>query len=955
MAITRIKGITIQIGGDTTQLQQALKGVNKQLNSTQSALKDVKKLLKLDPGNVTLLKQRQKDLKQEIKLTKEQLEKEKTALLQLKDADKSPEVKDQMERLERQIIEDESALKRLQKEAREFGSVAKQQFLAVGERVQEFGKKVESAGQSLRNVGSRLTATVTTPIVAGFTAAEKTTADFDSSMAKVAAVTGAVGEEGADAFDTLRSTARKMGEQTVFTAAEAADAMYYMGLAGWTTEEIVAGIPAVLNLAVASGEDLATVSDIVTDSMTAFGLSADQTGDYVDVLAQASRRSNTTVTLMGESFKYAAPVAGALGFTVEDVAIALGLMADNGIKGSMAGTALRNVFQRMAKPTKESSEAMEALGLSLYDDTGEMYSFREIMDQMRGSFGQLNIPASQFNSQVADLTASLNNGEISEEEYQKGLEDLAEASYGAGAAEKVRLAAMLAGARGMPGLLAIVNASEEEYNELTAAIDGSSGAASEMAAVMRDNLNGQLKILLSKLQELAINVGDMLMPYLQQAVTWLQGVVDKLRELDDSQKEQIIKILLITAAIGPLLVVGGTLLSGIGKIIKFGGLLIKGIGMLLSPVGLVIAAIAVLAAGIVHLWETNEHFREVVLEVWGSIQKKAQEFSEAIQERLHSLGVEGETLKETLANAWDALWQYLEPVISAAVQWLGTLVTSAFDFLLGAFDTFSGLFSGDWGTLLTGLNEMMDAFCAAFGLDWEEIKKWMQDALDKLTNAGQSVCDFFTVIVPMKFDLFKKKVIKIVDEVKKDLEEKFELVKTTVTTKVTDLRDAAVTKFQEIRTQFGLKIDGIKTDAVNKWNAIKQTISDKLDAIKQLFNFSWSLPPIKTPHFKVGKGKTVLGVNLPSISVEWYKKAYENPYLFTRPTVMNGRGFGDGGGSGELVYGRDQLLRDIAQATNGGGVTINVYGTEGMNVNQLADAVQNRMLQLQRQREAAYA
>ena len=783
-------------------------------------------------------------------------------------------------------------------------------------------KSLEKVGKKVTNLGKSITRNVTVPIVAGFTAAIKTTADFDSSMSKVQAVTGATGDD----MDALRKTARAMGEQTMFSASQSADAMYYMGLAGWTTEEIIAGIPGVLDLAAASGEDLSRVSDIVTDSMTAFGLEADQTGHYVDVLAQTSRRSNTTIDLLGESFKYAAPVAGALGFNVEDVAIALGLMADNGIKGSMAGTALRNIFQRMAKPTKESADAMDALNLSLYDANGNMYSFKDIMDQLRRSMGGLNVPLDTFNAQIENLTAQLDAGEITEEEYQKGLEDLAEASYGAGAAEKVRYAAMLAGARGMPGLLAIVNATDEEYNGLANSIYNSAGAAGEMAEVMRSNLNGQLTILLSKLQELAISFGDLIMPYLMQAVSWLQSVVDRLNQLTPQEQEQIIKIAAIAAAVGPLLIVIGKLISGLSGIIGFGKILISGIGFLLSPIGLIVAAVALLAAGFIHLYKTNDEFRDKVTAAWESIKLTGQQ-----------------------------LWDTLKPIAEAIVQYLTVAIPAAVEMISGIMLAFAGMFSGDFEMFLEGLNTIMDNFMKLFGLDWEAIKTWMQDAMEALYSAGERIVLFFSVTIPMKFEEFKKKVEEIIDGLKTSAEEKFELIKTTVTTKVQDLRDAVVAKFQEIRSQFGIKIDGLKNDAVVKWNAIKSTISEKLEAIKGLFNFEWHLPDIKTPHFKVNaKAHKVLGVWLPSISVDWYKKAYDNPYLFTRPTVMGGRGFGDGGGSGEIVYGRDQLMRDIAAASTGS-ITVNVYGTDGMNVNQLADAVQDRLLQLQRQREMAYA
>ena len=267
MAASRIKGITVEIGGDTTKLQTALKGVNSEIKNTQSQLKDVEKLLKLDPGNTELLAQKQKLLSSAVSETKEKLATLKIA--------------------------------------------------------------AEQANQS-----------ATAAVTALGVAAVKTASDFDSSMSQVAAVSGATGED----FDKLRAKAREMGAKTKFSASEAADAMNYMAMAGWKTSDMLDGIEGIMNLAAASGEDLATTSDIVTDALTAFGLTAKDSGHFADILAAASSNANTNVSMMGETFKYCAPIAGALGFSAEDTAEAIGLMANAGIKSSQAGTSLRTIM-----------------------------------------------------------------------------------------------------------------------------------------------------------------------------------------------------------------------------------------------------------------------------------------------------------------------------------------------------------------------------------------------------------------------------------------------------------------------------------------------------------------------------------------------------------------------------------------------------------------------------------
>lgn len=302
--------------------------------------------------------------------------------------------------------------------------------------------------------------------------AVKVGSDFEAGMSEVAAISGATGKD----LEALTAKAKEMGATTKFSATESAEALKYMAMAGWDTDKMLSGLPGVMNLAAASGENLGTVSDIVTDAMTAFGLSADKAGHFADVLAQASSKSNTNVGMMGETFKYVAPVAGALGYSVEDAAVAIGLMANSGIKGSQAGTALRSTLSRLAKPTDEVEAAMEDLGISLTDSEGNMKSLGEVMLDMRKGF--------------------------------KNLTKDQQAQY----------AASIAGQEGMSGLLAIVNASDEDFNTLTEAIQNSDGAAQSMADTMQDNLKGAVTIAKSALEGLGITVYEEISTPMKNAV-----------------------------------------------------------------------------------------------------------------------------------------------------------------------------------------------------------------------------------------------------------------------------------------------------------------------------------------------------------------------------------------------------------------------------------------------------
>ena len=307
---------------------------------------------------------------------------------------------------------------------------------------------------------------------------------FDAGMSNVAAISEATAEE----LDVLRDKAREMGASTVFSATQAADALQYMAMAGWDTESMLDGVEGIMNLAAASGEDLAMVSDIVTDALTAFGLSAADSGHFADVLAAASSSANTNVGMLGESFKYVAPVAGAMGFSVEDISVALGLMANSGIKASQAGTSLRSMLSRLANPTKEVQGALDALGVSLTNSDGSIKEFSTIINELRVGFSGLT------------------------------------------EAEKTQAAANLAGQEAMSGLLAIVNTSDADFANLTESINNADGTAQAMADTMTDNLPGAITMAKSALEGAAIALYENFEAPATEAVKGVTGAITSMTE-----------------------------------------------------------------------------------------------------------------------------------------------------------------------------------------------------------------------------------------------------------------------------------------------------------------------------------------------------------------------------------------------------------------------------------------
>lgn len=305
--------------------------------------------------------------------------------------------------------------------------------------------------------------------------------DFESAMSQVGAVSGANAED----IEKLTEKAKEMGSTTKFTATEAAEAFNYMAMAGWKTEDMLDGIEGVMNLAAASGADLATTSDIVTDALTAMGYSASDAGRLADVMAAASSNANTNVEMMGQTFQYAAPIVGALGYNMEDTAVQIGLMANAGIKGEKAGTALRSILTRLSAPPKECADAMEKLGVSLTDSEGNMKSLDAVMNDLRKAF--------------------------------KGLSET----------EQTANAKAIAGQEAMSGLLAIVNAAPGDYEKLTKAVEESTGAAQNMAETMQDNVGGQLTLLKSKIEGIMITLFEHASKSMRDGINLVSDALDK--------------------------------------------------------------------------------------------------------------------------------------------------------------------------------------------------------------------------------------------------------------------------------------------------------------------------------------------------------------------------------------------------------------------------------------------
>lgn len=475
------------------------------------------------------------------------------------------------------------------------------------------GKSIKSAGDTIANAGSKMTKSVTVPIAGVGVAAVKTAADYESAMSNVQAITGATGDD----FKKLTQLGKDLGASTAWSAQECAEAMQYTGMAGWTAQQNIDGLKGILDLASASGTELARTSDIMTDAISAFGYKASDSAKFADVMTKACTSANVSVDTLGESYKYCGAICGTMGYSIDEVTTSLAVMGNMGIKGSQAGTALKNAISNMAAPTKNMKAAMDDLGISITNQDGSMKSWGDVIKNLQGSF--------------------------------KGLSQDQQAAY----------AKQLFGKESMAGMLAIINTSTKDYNALADSIKNSGGAANDAAQTQLNNLNGQLTLLKSALEGAAITIGDKLLPYIKSAVAWVQKATDWFNGLSDAQVNTIMKIAGVVAAIGPAIMIFGKLTSGIGQAVltfgKISGAIAKAggvLGLITSPAGIVIGVLAGVAAAAF-----------LIIKNWDKVKPAVMKVKDAFTSVMPSI-------KQTIANA-----------ISAAMPIITTLVKTFKDIM----------------------------------------------------------------------------------------------------------------------------------------------------------------------------------------------------------------------------------------------------------------------------------
>lgn len=640
-----IRGITIEFNGDTTKLGKALRDISKSTSAVDKELSKINKGLKFNPTSVELWRQKQDLLKQRIEETTKKLD----ALKQAKEKIDSGEVKvtaEEYRKLERDIVETESKLKSFKTQLQQIGNV----------KLRALGEQFKQAGQKMQNVGKTLTTKVTAPLAGIGVASLKAGMDFDTAMSQVAATSGkTVGEIG-----DLRDFAKEMGSTTSFSATQAAEGLNYMALAGYTAKESMDMLPTVLDLAAAGAMDLGAASDMVTDAQTALGLSSKQTATMVDQMAKVSSTTNTSVSQLGEAILTIGPTAKSMAGGTKELTQTLGLLADNGIKGSEAGTHLRNIL--LSLNTTKVKDAFHELGVEVFDAEGNMRSLSDIFPEL--------------STAMDGLTSEERTGML-QELFNKT--DLA-------------------------SLNALLDTDAQRWNEVGTAIDNAGGAASQMADTQLDNLGGSLTLLKSALEGAGIAISDVLAPYLRKFADWLNQIVTKFNELSPRAQKIIVIVGAVAAAIGPLLVIFGVLASSIGSIISLVGTigpLIGGVGgaiggLMTGSLLPIIAIIGVLIAVGIALyknWDTIKAYasslKTWLINTWNAIKTGI------------STTVNG--LMSFLSNAWNSIKSTASSVWNGIKTAITSPITSARDKVKAIIDKLKSYFPIKVGDLLSGI------------------------------------------------------------------------------------------------------------------------------------------------------------------------------------------------------------------------------------------------------------
>ena len=849
-----IKGITIEIGGNTTELVSALSKADKAIKNTQASLNSVQKALKLDPGNTKLLTEQQKLLAERVNETKERLKQLKDAQAQMK-ADGVDKNSEQYRALQAEIGKTEARLKDAKKALQEFGSVGAQQIALVGKKFEEIGNKVSGLGKTLSTA-------VTVPLVAIGAQGVKSFAEVDKTMTLVNATMGNTAEEA----DLLNKAMKDAASASTFGMNDAATATLNFARAGLDATEAAAALAPAMNLAAAEGGDLDIVSGGLVATLNGFGDSFDNASKYADVFANACNNSALDVNGLSQAMSVAAPIFKTAGYEVEDAALYMGVMANAGIEASVAANSLKTGMARLVKPAKEGAEWMEELGITVTNADGSMKDSVTVQQELHDAF--------------AGLSES----------------------------EQIAAASAIFGKNQMSNWLALINTAPSEVGELSASLK-TEGTVASQANAMMSGFGGSLERIKSAADVAVTSLGEALAPTISKVAEKIQSAVDWFNSLDSSQQQTIATVGMVIAAIGPLLVVLGTVISSVGKIMQLVPLIAGALNPVTIAIGLVVAAIGI--------WIKN----------WEDIKAVAASVSELIGDGFKALGDKlGKGLKDigdNMSKTWNGVKTTVSGAISNVKSSVSTGISNVKTTVSTGMSNVKKSFSDGMSNAKTSVNNALSSIKSFFSEKLADAKKSTSDAM---SDVKKSVSEGMSNA--------KKSVNDTLNDVKNYFSEKLTDAKKTTSDKMADIHNSFKDKMDESKKHISTTLSNIKgffdTHLGGAWDTVKDkfgnilgTIKEKMDEVKKyisdiiqkikdLFNLDLKLN-IKLPHIKVQGGEAPYGIGgkgkLPSFSVEWYDKGG----IFNKPSII-----GVGEKRPEFVGALDDLRQLIREESGGG-------------------------------------
>lgn len=742
------------------------------------------------------------------------------------------------------------------------------------------GKARQSEGvmsKAFSNIGKAVAGAFTVAAVAGF---EKkivsTYATYDDQMRKVQAVSGATGKQ----FEMLRGKAEELGAKTRFSATEAGQGMEMLARAGWKTGEIMQGIGPVLNFATANAIDLGQAAGIVSDGLSQFGLKAKDTTMFTDVLSATAAAANTDINLLGETFKYVGPVAGSLGYKLQDVSVAIGLMANKGIKGSQAGTTLRSAMTRLANPTGDSAKAMKQLGISITDSTGKVKPFSTLMQELRGKFSKLND------------------------------------------AQKAQYASTIFGQEAMSGMLAIVNSSDEEFNKMTKAIAQSNGKTQEMANTMNGGLGGAIANVKSAWEGLLIKLGSMqdgflvdafngLAKVLQALPNEIQYVSNKFKEFTNFLKEhetaiKTIGIIFGTVMTGFVLNSGKLKIAGKSvsafiksfKLVKNIESMLKGVGtvftFLTTPAGIATIAVAAFAAVAYLIYKNWDKIGPWLSNQWEFIKNTAETVFNAI--------------KTVISTVWETIKTVITVVVMAIKFVIETTFTLLVTIIRVPLEIIKALIMTVWDYIGGYIKNVINGIKIIITTVWNAIATVTSSIWNVIKGVIQTVWNGIKTIITTVVNAIKSVVTTVWNGIKTITSRVFNAIRSVTSTVWNGIKNAITSVVNGIKSVVTSVWNGIKSVTSSVWNGIKNAMTKPVEAAKNIIskaiekikgffaNLKLKFPKIQMPKLPVFHMEGKFSLNPPSVphlSVKWNAEGG----ILTKPIIFGANnGVLQGGG-----------------------------------------------------------